>query len=406
MKIAIISSCSLPVPAVNGGAVESLVESIVKENELQDQLGIDVFAIYEKKAMEESKQYPHTRFVFLKKNRIIEAIDRMLTVVLKVIRKNKNITSKNYVWKLCVISELKRKLLNENYDRIVLQNTIFLFDIFKDKQLFNRYLGKIYFHVHNSLVKRTTVEYREILKRVISISDYLHPNIRTFFDNDVDIVTVHNGIECSIFDRHLSDKERIEIKEKYDIPKENLIIVFVGRITQEKGIREVLDAFARLDRTDCDLLVVGASYFGSGAKSIFEREVIREIEKNPRIHMTGYLTKNDVWKMYAVGNVAVLPSMWEEPLGLTMIEAQAAGIPLITTKSGGISETVDSRYSILLDKNADVVNQICRAITEVLNNQSEWEKKALLAKENVKKRFNNSTFYRAFVNALDISENE
>ena len=196
------------------------------------------------------------------------------------------------------------------------------------------------------------------------------------------------------------------LREKHKIPNGNKVIVFVGRIAPEKGIRETILAFNKLERQDCDLLVVGASYFGSGAISPFESEIMDSISKNPRIHLTGYIPKQEIWKFYALGDVAILPSMWEEPLGLTMIEAQAAGIPLITTVSGGIPETVNEQYSILLARNAQIVDKMQEAMEEILNNLSAWKGKAQLAQQEVNRKYDESKFYQNFMSALNMEKRE
>lgn len=404
MKVAIISSCSLPVPAVNGGAVESLIESIVKVNELQEQINITVYAIYSEKAKEVVSLYPHTKFVYLKKPGVIKAADNIITVALRKLKRKSDIASRNYIWKLVVLSELKKNLNKENYDAVVLQNTMYLFYVFRNKRLHEKYRGKVYFHVHNSLVKTTKTEYESLLCRVISISDFLHKNIRDYLGSNVNIVTVHNGIEFKIFNKSLSDDEKIELKRQYGIPEKNKVIIFVGRIAPEKGIRETISAFEQLNRQDCDLLIVGASYFGSGAVSPFESEIMAKIKNNPRIHLAGFIGKKDIWKCYALGDFAILPSMWEEPLGLTMIEAQAAGIPLITTLSGGIPETVDARYSILLERNSQIVSEMVKAMENILENSAEWKSKAKMAQIQAEQKFDESVFYNDFINVLKMGE--
>ena len=404
MKIAIISSCSLPVPAVNGGAVESLIESIIRQNELQRKYNIDVYTIYDEQAVEVAKQYPHTKFVCLKKAKAVKMADNFVTSALRCVKGKKDIASRNYIWKLILLSKLKDRLKKETYDVIVIQNTIFLFDLFKDKKLFEKYKGKVYFHVHNSLVKTTKINHAQLLCRVISISDYLHDNIKEYLGKKIEIVTVHNGIQCDMFNKKISNNECLMLRKTYEIPNENKVIVFVGRIAPEKGIRETILAFNKLERQDCDLLVVGASYFGSGAISPFESEIINSIRKNPRIHLTGYIPKQEIWKFYALGDLAILPSMWEEPLGLTMIEAQAAGIPLITTISGGIPETVNEKYSILLARNTQIVEKMQGAMEEILNNLNAWKGKAQLAQQEVNQKYDESIFYQNFMSVLNMEK--
>ena len=69
MKIAIICSSGLPVPAVKGGAIETLVEIICKENEVYKKLDIDVYSIYDEEAIVESKKYEKSNFIYLCKNK-------------------------------------------------------------------------------------------------------------------------------------------------------------------------------------------------------------------------------------------------------------------------------------------------------------------------------------------------
>lgn len=400
MKIAIISSCSLPVPAVSGGAVESLIESIVKENEESTPIDLCVYALYDATAKAKIQSYPHTTFKFFEKKTSIEAMDKAITQVMRLVVGGKDIASRNYIWKIMVLNALKQELKKEHFDKIVLQNTIFLFNIFKDKELYGLYKGKVYFHVHNSLTKRVGVDYKELLVGIISISDYLHNNIRAYFDDTVRIKTVHNGIDCKNFLVELSQDEKKMMLRKYHISPDSHIIVFVGRIAPEKGVRETIAAFNKVKIENCELLIVGASYFGSGAISPFESEIMQAIEKNPRIHMTGFVGKDNIWKYYKLGDVAILPSMWEEPLGLTMIEAQAAGIPLITTRMGGIPETVDGRYSVLLDKDENIVDQMRLAIEDILGNPVDWNEKARKAQKQVMVRFNEKVFYDSFIETL------
>jgi len=71
--------------------------------------------------------------------------------------------------------------------------------------------------------------------------------------------------------------------------------------------------------------------------------------------------------IYQLGNVAVLPSMWEEPAGMTMVEAVVSGLPLITTNSGGIPEYIPAELAYMLDRNKDLVKNISRCILQIKN---------------------------------------
>ena len=67
-----------------------------------------------------------------------------------------------------------------------------------------------------------------------------------------------------------------------------------------------------------------------------------------------------------MGNLAVVPSLWEEPFGLTVVEAMAAGLPLIATKSGGIPEICEG-VATLVDRE-QLAEQLATAIDRLYNN--------------------------------------
>ena len=87
-------------------------------------------------------------------------------------------------------------------------------------------------------------------------------------------------------------------------------------------------------------------------------------------------------------------------MGLTMIEACAAGVPLITTNSGGIPEYVNNKESILLENNEEIVIELERAINEIFNDIECWRKKAEAAQNRVQNNFNVAVFYNKFYDAL------
>lgn len=143
----------------------------------------------------------------------------------------------------------------------------------------------------------------------------------------------------------------------------------------KKGVLEVVQAFQKLENTHAHLVIVGASSFGMGQMTLFERELSQIVQEHPRIHATGFVNNQELGKYYALADLVVLPSLWEEPLGLTMIEAQLAGKPLITTNKGGIPETTSATNSILLEVTENLSKDLAFAMAEVLSDLPSWQKK-------------------------------
>ena len=89
MNIAVITSGYLPVPSVKGGAVETIVNNLIKKNEEYNKAYFTIFSIYDKKACEESKKLKNTEVVFIKKSKIVNCFDKMIFFIAKYILKKK-----------------------------------------------------------------------------------------------------------------------------------------------------------------------------------------------------------------------------------------------------------------------------------------------------------------------------
>ena len=96
--------------------------------------------------------------------------------------------------------------------------------------------------------------------------------------------------------------------------------------------------------------------------------------------------------------MAGLPSMWEEPFGLTIVEALAAGLPLITTRSGGIPEICEGVATIVDKEN--VVNNLASAILDLYQHP---EKREQMAKASIERaqQFDKETYAKNFFAALE-----
>lgn len=402
-KVAIISSCSLPTPAIKGGAVETLIENIAKENENSKGIDLYIISIYDKQASLQANKYKYSKFIYFKKNWIIRQGDLIITQILKKIKRDRTISSRNYLWKVLVLKKLSKHLIENDYDYIIMENTVYLFNVFKNDHIRRKYEGKYFFHVHNDLVK---TGYKEVVlgcRKFIAISNYIKENIVNVLGTDIShkVNILHNGINTDLFNKSLSYEEKTNLLNKLGIDDNKKIVLFTGRITPEKGIRELLQAFKRIDREGLILLIIGSSYFGSGTSSEFENEILTLVnEMKEKIIFAGYISNEEIWKYYKLASVAVLPSMWDEPLGLTMIEAKCSGIPVITTDSGGIPESIKNGQGIVLKRDENIVDNIAKSIEEILDNMDIWKEKVHEAKIDALRENSLENYYNGFLNII------
>jgi glycosyltransferase involved in cell wall biosynthesis len=121
---------------------------------------------------------------------------------------------------------------------------------------------------------------------------------------------------------------------KYNIPKGYTLFTFTGRLNPEKGVKELLLAYKKAQPEKSKLIIAGSYFFGSNMKSEYEIE-LAEIAKviGNDIIFTGNVDYCDMPLLYHISDVIVLPSIWNDPAPLTIIESITCGKPLITTNS-------------------------------------------------------------------------
>ena len=105
--------------------------------------------------------------------------------------------------------------------------------------------------------------------------------------------------------------------------------------------------------------------------------------------------------IYKLADVVVLPSMWDEPAGMTMIEALACERPLITTYSGGIPEYVGQGGCALIKRDENIVLNITMAIENAFDDPDQTRLIAIKGKENVS-RYTEEHYYDLLMDILEI----
>ena len=185
---------------------------------------------------------------------------------------------------------------------------------------------------------------------------------------------LYNCVDTKLF-KSIDKSDAIvnNIREKYGFSDDDFILIFVGRLSVEKGVDKVLDAMLKLPKR-VKLLIVGSLFSGINVLTEYQVRIKEKSEKlHDRVYFTGYVKQEEMPYMYNVANVAVLPSMWEEPAGLTMVEAMACGVPVISTLSGGIPEYLGG-VSILIQRDNNIVESIVASVEKLMNDEIYMQK--------------------------------
>jgi glycosyltransferase involved in cell wall biosynthesis len=134
------------------------------------------------------------------------------------------------------------------------------------------------------------------------------------------------------------------VRDKFSIPREAPVVGFVGRLTRDKGLPELIEAFDRILLAEPAMYLLLVGWFDA-AEDALNAELRSRILNHPRIHCTGFVS--DVAPYYRAMDVMVLPT-WREGFPNAVLEASATGIPVVTTESTGARDAVIPEVTGLL----------------------------------------------------------
>ena len=405
MKIAVVTSGFLPVPASKGGAVENLIENVMKQNEKFADMEMTIFSIYDEKASQMIKKYKNSSAIFIKKNIIISIFDLIIFFFAKYIIKKKNSPSYRFILqRLYFFKKVSKFLKKNNYDKVLLENHPSQYLSLKLKNNYKKYAGKYYYHCHNELP--STYGFKDIMvntKKFISVSQYRANTVIKYLGISADkSIVVRNGIDESKFNCKMSKIEKERIRKKYNIGKNDKIIIYVGRIVDGKGIMELLKALQKVNYKNYKLLLVGAALNDLKEKTNFELDVENEMKKlNGKVSSTGFVKYDEISKIYKISDLAIFPSTMPDSAPLTVIEAMTCGLPIITTSSGGIPEYANNKCAVILNIDNKLIDNIAKSIDKILSDDN---RRRRMSKEayNSSKELTIENYYINLCRALEV----
>lgn len=192
------------------------------------------------------------------------------------------------------------------------------------------------------------------------------------------IYIIPTGIDIEPFNsNNFSKEDRDNLKEKLGIKKDEKVILFLGRIGEEKSIDVIMENMPTIFKTikNAKFLIVG-----DGPSKEPLEEQAKSLNISDKVIFTGKVPWNEVPKYYNLGDVFVNASLTETQ-GLTFIEAMAAGIPIVAKYAPNLTEFItNNKNGILVKKNAD----FSKAIVNVLTNKKLSQKLATNGLETAK----------------------
>lgn len=228
---------------------------------------------------------------------------------------------------------------------------------------------------------------------ILGCSHYVTDNIRQRFPELADRCHhLHNGV----------DERFLDIASRPGASRE---VLFVGRLSPEKGVHVLLDAFARIaERHDAKLCLVGPNDLApkhfvdpfrqdpalAGVAHYYGRPqlYLDDLKKaaGPRVSFAGPLANDRIGERQAEAGLFGFVSLWHEPFGIPIIEAMAAGLPVVATRAGAFPEIVEDGVTGLLVERGDVAG-LAAALDRLLGDPALRRKMGEAGRRRVQERF-------------------
>lgn len=391
-KICFITQCSLPIPTVKGGAVETLVEYLLDENEIKNNFKFVVYSVGDDEAERKSHKYQYTTIKYIEKsdgklNKILFRLDRAMQHL--------------GIYIPCSV-EFYRMLKQLRKEKDI---DYFIYEAGQTTQLplLARFIPKEKLLVHIHWDGMANKKKDSCFSRLIAVSDYIGrcwKNGSGCEENKV--IVLPNCAKIERFNIDTSETEKIELRNKLGIPQNHRVVIFTGRIVKEKGVKELLTAFDQLRTELVTLVIVGSANFGASTNTEYEKAVETIINKSKRnIVFTGFIHQTDLYKYYSIADVAVMPSLFQDPAPLVSIETQATGTPLVATRVGGIPEYVGNEdCGILVDQDEHLVENLRNKIDYLLENEEVCENMKVQEKKHAQ-NYTTSLYYENFTKIIN-----
>lgn len=228
-------------------------------------------------------------------------------------------------------------------------------------------------------IKYSTAKFRiKKMDAITGCSRFIINGISERFPNHKKKCNVlYNGVDIEHFNSEIpKNKFKIQYSNKGE-----KIICYVGRITPEKGIHTLVDAMKIVvnKRPDVVLLVAGAFSYNPPNPQNFDNDDFERIKSNYKeylirsaqqldknIKFLGLVSRSELPDFYRACDIFIHPAIWNEPLGITLLEAMACGKPVISTPRGGIPEIlIDGENGKLVEHDDPVL--LAETILSLLN---------------------------------------
>lgn len=221
--------------------------------------------------------------------------------------------------------------------------------------------------------------YRSFIKYLFKSSKQILTLSKQSYDEVLNLGVSKNKVSRFTYwvdQRVFYPKEKKAARNELNIASDKFVVLFVGRLVEVKGIKELIQAAAKLP--EITFIIIG-----DGPLATYVQQIS---DKNPNIQFMGKVVNHKLPVYYNAADILIVPSTHEEGFGRVILEALSCGLPVIGANRGGIKEILNPDIGILIDITPE---NIVRALKKIKNDRVRLNKMQKKAVIYAKESFNN-----------------
>lgn len=396
-RIAIIGPESFPIPAVKGGAIESLVTQTLDMNELYKRLDITVFTVKDKLLDNVSDKYQSCRIVQISRGGI-------LAFWLQIYRVLRKLSCYKLPFKSSYMIRVNNLLIKEQFDLVCFHTSCE-----QVLQLSPKIRSKVIYSVASDYLTSNIPGIDKLIKRVdyFSSNKYICDRIHNLLGVGYEKLNIgKGGLDISLDPAETRVKIRSEIRAKHGLSDKDVVVLYCGRLSPEKGPLQLIQSVQRV--RNCKLIVVGGADFSSNKQTGYVKLIKAEAEKcEGRVIFTGYLKDHRDLKKYAyTADISVVPSICNEAGSVALLEFRVAALPTLASDKGGMSNHAAGNV-VFVHCDENFVDNLSHELQRLVDDPEERMRLSKLARIGIEEWSNEARYNRicAFYEKV-ISNNE
>ncbi len=256
--------------------------------------------------------------------------------------------------------EMCKKINSENVEKTIIEvhNRPYLINKIKLK-LKKIHLLTLFFHNDPLEMQgsKSVAERKNLLlslDKIYCVSEFIKRRFLTGISNNHEKVFVlYNGVK------------RIQ----KELPKKTKLVIFVGRIVEEKGVHLFANAVNEIYSSfeNWEFKIIGSPRLGINNFDKYAKKIRNNFERlGKRAKMIGFIDPTNLNKIMSKSSIIVIPSIWQEPFGLVAAEAMSNGIAIIASDVGGLPEIIKKNGILIRKINSD---NISSNLIKLMSNQ-------------------------------------